>query len=202
MNKVYLVKKNDSLIITEDYLAISSKKYKDYEEMKKKTELISMKSKFKIIPKKDIFKISCNEKSEKIKIEFSSETNLRNKYNLFPEFKDELLEIANDIHVTLNLNKIEKQENKTKYLLFGLLKVVFSIIATVTFVFIAIGFQNGEQINVSGKNRGIKRILMELVDFLGPIGVSIIGTLIVGYYIYKAIKRYKKPSLDIEFMKK
>ena len=199
MGKIFKIEKNKSLIITTEYIAISDKNFNDYNEMKEKSEMISHKKAFHIIKNKDIHKIWFNGKGSKIKIKYASETNVNDKLEIIPSDINELLEIANLIGQTFSMELTETDENKLKHLMINSLKVLISLIFSYIIILASINMQNGIEYEISGRRKAFSKLLLSVVDFIGPIGTSIVCGLIIGYYIYKLVKRYKNPSRDFEY---
>ncbi|MFA8433395.1 MAG: hypothetical protein ACEPOZ_02660 [Marinifilaceae bacterium] len=201
MNKIYKLEKEKNLIITADYIAISSKNYKDYEEMKKKSEMISLKDSFTFINKKNLHELSYNLEEGSIKLKYSSEIEINDKIQITPLEKQDLKLIADEVQSNFRLNKEIKSENKIKPIFTNGLSVI--VAAAISWVMVSAAFkmQNGETIEISGRRSGIKKLLISFVDFLGPYGTTAVCLLIIGYYIYKLIKRFKNPS-DLVLIKK
>jgi hypothetical protein len=199
MSKIYKINNDKSLIVTDDYIAISSKKFSDFDDMKKKSDMISLKSDFQIIPKRNFYGLSYNKENQVIKILFASDKNLNDSMKIYPSNYDDLYEIGEIIGKNFLLVKTEKTENKIKSLSINALYVFIATLFSIYFVHISITLKNGAEYTFSGRKRALSELFMRFIDLIGPIGTSIIGLLIIGYFTYKLVKRYKNPSTDVVF---
>lgn len=203
-NKVYSIGKGKKIIATSDYIAISSKKFKDYEDMKSKAEMISQKDNFQIIKKKDLHQLKYDEIGIGMKLQFSSYQNMNDSVTLTPSNKEELGELGELgelIGQQFEMLRDEKEDKKVKYLFRQVIKIIFSIASSVFLVYLS-SMNNGETIEVSGRRKSIKLLIFKALDVLGPIGTSIVCTIVVGLMIYFAYKKFRTPSSQIIFSRK
>lgn len=201
MSKVFQLKNGQSIIVTEDFIAISKKRFTDYEEMKKKANMLSLKDDFIKIEKRHAHEITYNKQGSKIKVLYSSETVVNASLKIEPKDDSELVEIAESVGQQLEMTRKEKDENKVKYAAINSLKVLLGVVVSVFLVNLSLLMKNGETIEVTGRRSGLKQMFIGIIEFLGPIGTSIICALVVGYLVYVTIKRFKNPSVEISFKK-
>ena len=161
--------------------------------MKKKSEMISLKKEFIILNRKHIHEIKFNQKGEKLNVFYASKTKVNDKFTIKPKNSDEVLEIANTIEANLSLKKTEENESKVKFLVFNVGYIVLAFLGTAMFVSATLSDEN---IKV---RKG--RFLLRIAEFLGPIGVGIIGLAVITFLIYRTIKRFKNPAKDIVLKK-
>ncbi len=80
------------------------------------------------------------------------------------------------------------------------------VLFTVFFTWVLYGWaqqaEAGEQIEITGRRKGIIRILASFAEMLGTTGVIIIGVLALAYFIYKSVKEYKTPAMGTNYIKK
>ena len=201
MEKIFRIEKKKNLIVTSDYIALSNNRFKDYSEMKKNSEMISLKEDFQIINKKDLYRIVFNEKGNTIKLNYASEAEVNDMIKLIPSDNSELKELADSIGSIFEMELKKKTENRAKYLTFNSIKILFVCLFSYLIVTASINMQHGTEYEFSGRRKGLSKLFMSFIDTIGPIGTSIICVLVIGYYSYKLIKRYKNPAIDFEFKK-
>ena len=107
--------------------------------------------------------------------------------------------LVSDIASLKGLTKNESTESKIKPLLLNLIALVAVPIFTYVFRGMAIEAQNGEQYIATGTRRGSKQLIAELVEFIGPTGVLIIGVLAMIYFSFITYKRYNNPASEVTF---
>lgn len=192
-NKIYALENNQKLIVTDEYLSISRSKFVNFEDMKKKSEMVSLKKDFTIIKRKNIHEIKFNQKGEVINVYYASETNVNDKFTIKPKDSDEVIEIAGTIEDTLSLKKTEKNESKAKFLAFNIGYIVLTLLVSAMLINATL---SGEEINA---RKG--KILSRIADIIGPIGIGVVGLAIIVFLIYKTVKRFKNPAKEIVLKK-
>jgi hypothetical protein len=201
MEKIFKIEKNKNLIVTSDFISISRNRFKDYAEMKEKSEMISQKKSFQIIKRKDVHKLTFKEKGSTIKLNYASEINANENINLSPSDKSELKELADSIGNRFEMQLNEIEESKAKYLTINSLKILVVLVFSYILVNASVSMQNGAEYEFSGRRQGSSRLFMSFIETIGPFGTSIICVLVLGFYIYKLIKRFKNPAKEYEYKK-
>ena len=202
-DKIYDLKGGKKLIITPEYIAITSKKTLDFQEMKKWAEMISFQKQFTKIFKKDLIQIKYNESGEQVKVKYSSPIKMDDSYTIIPKNKEEFTELTSGIHEIMSLEKKEKTENRAKFLGSSLIEILLGVFTSGILIYLTMKQNAGEEITMSsGRRQGMMRLALKIVDIIGipaTIGITII---ILGLIIYRAIQRFKKPSMEIVLERK
>lgn len=202
-DKIYDLKGGKKLIITPEYIAITSKKTLDFQEMKKWAEMISFQKQFTKIYKKDLIQIKYNESGEQVKVKYSSPIKMDDSYTIIPKNKEEFTELTSGIHEIMSLEKKEKTENRAKFLGSSLIEILLGVFTSGILIYLTMKQNAGEEITMSsGRRQGMMRLALKIVDIIGipaTIGITII---ILGLIIYRAIQRFKKPSMEIVLERK
>jgi hypothetical protein len=75
----------------------------------------------------------------------------------------------------------------------GLLGASFSLMITTLMCSAASSIQAGEEAVISGRNRGVKRAFVWVADFIGPVGVGVIGAALVALFLFLAYRGFQTP---------
>ncbi len=109
-------------------------------------------------------------------------------------------EIAENISQIRGLTKGITSESKIKPLLINLFFILIGSMLAVALTGIAFEANNGGEIQeFTGRRSGTKNLLVKIATALGPIGVGIVGGLVVLYLIWRAIKRWRNPANEVIF---
>ena len=111
-----------------------------------------------------------------------------------PGARDELLE-----HLRRSLRgpwrEHEDAYSKARGGLPGLLGASFFTMMTVLLCLGAVGLRAGETVRVSGRRQGLKKLIIWFADLLGPVGIGILGGLLVLLFLFVAYQRIKTPPI-------
>ncbi|MBV6653574.1 MAG: hypothetical protein KI786_07460 [Mameliella sp.] len=110
--------------------------------------------------------------------------------------------IVEEIAALKEMQKEVKEESKTQPLLYNLLGVVLIPVFTWVMRDMAIDAQNGEHYVASGRKSGAKQLVANLVETIGPMGVTLIGIAGLAFMIYKTYNRYQNPAAEIQYQLK
>ena len=106
--------------------------------------------------------------------------------------------IAEGIGSAKGLNRNFTAEGKMKPLLANLFFIAIGVLVTAALAGIAHEAATGGEVQeFTGRRSGIKNLMASIATALGPIGVGVIGGLIVLALIWNAIKRWQNPANDI-----
>jgi len=199
---VYKLTKNGKrLAVSEDFIAISKKRIEDYDELLKKAQMIAYKDEFLLIKKRHIYNVKYNERGNRIKVYFASETDMNASFEIIPRYEDKVSSIGDDIVLKMGFIKKWEKEGRVKYLLINIFKCINVVFFSFIFVFASISLESVDSIELSGNRKGLIYLLLSFVEFIGPIGTAIIGITITALFVRKTIKRYRNPALVIELTK-
>ena len=75
--------------------------------------------------------------------------------------------------------------------------VVLAVIAFSVFLLVnaAAELADGEDVTVTGRNRGLKKLLAFVLETIGPTGVYIVGGVLSGLALYRLVQRIKNPPV-------
>ncbi len=84
---------------------------------------------------------------------------------------------------------------------YGRARAMFASLATLTSLMIgtkiafgaAVAIRAADEIEISGRKKGMKQMVVWAIDLLGPWGVSILGGLLCSLAIYTCVLRYQAP---------
>lgn len=108
--------------------------------------------------------------------------------------------VLSEIASITGFSKTVQSESQTQPLLLNLLGVVLIPLGTWLMRGVAIDAQNGGHFETSGGRRsGLKQLFINLVESIGPTGVTIIGVIGFFYMAYITYKRYSNPASETVF---
>lgn len=183
---------------TDEEIILSSKGHKMFDSLLESAEKSGVFETVKIIPLKSIKELNFNEKDNTFTIKFDKAGKIK-KDRVQLDDTSIRESLVSEIAETLNFNKNVSSESKTKPLLLNLLGVVIIPILTWVLREMAIDAQNGEHYVATGRRSGLKQLVANAVEALGPTGVTIIGILGVLYMLYVTYKRYNNPASEIMY---
>lgn len=97
-----------------------------------------------------------------------------------------------------NFSKGERtQSGKNGIIINGIIALVVAFIFW-TLYGIAVDAQNGNHTEAFGRRKGLKQILVDITEAIGPTGVLVVGAVVMLYFIYKIIKS-AKPSTGVSY---
>ena len=196
---IQLEEKNRKVLgFTDEEIILSSKRHKTFDSLIESTKKSGILEKVKTIPLGSIKKLNFNEKDASFTISFNKEGQIK-KDTVQLDDKSIRESLVSEIAEMNNLNKDVSSESKIKPLLLNLTGVVIISIFTWIFRGMAMDAQNGEHYVASGRRSGLKQLLANAVEALGPTGVTIIGALGLLYMLYTTYKRYNNPASETTY---
>jgi len=179
-------------------IIFSSKKHKTFDSLLNSTKKSGILETVEIIPLRSVKELFYNEKDETFTIKYIKSRKIKKK-NVFLEDKNMRKSVVSEIAKIKNFDKNISVESKTKHLLYNLLSVIIISIFTWVARGVAIDAQNGDHYVISGRRSGLKQLVINAIEALGPTLVTIIGILVLIYMLYLTYKRYNNPALEITY---
>lgn len=199
-NKIIFIgeKKCKVFGFSDEQIIFSTKTHKTFESLLAASQKSSLLESVKTIQFDSIKNLSYNEKTKVFKINYEKNNKIK-KYTVL------LSSISNSdglVSEIANLKEFQKEivdESKTQPLLTNILGVIMVSFFTWGLRRMAVDAQNGHSYEATGRRSGLKNLLTDGVEAIGPNGVSIIGVLLLIYIIYRTYKRYKNPASEIKY---
>jgi hypothetical protein len=186
---------------TDEQIILSSKEHKTFDSLLESTKNSGLLETVKTIPLKSVKELNFNDKNQTFTIRYEKDGKIK-KDSVQLDDKSIRKSLVSEIAKINDLNMTVSSESKIKPLLLNLLGVVVISIFTWIFRGMAIDAQNGEHYVASGRRSGLKQLLANVVEALGPTGVTIIGILGLSYMLYITYKRYNNPASVITYRQK
>lgn len=191
-------KNQKSMVIDDDRIIVSSKSYSAVDGLRAAAEKKGLLESVKVIPMSGIKEVNYNETTSNFEVKYSVEGKDK-KETIVLEDNSMREEVVNTIATNKGFTKLEEQESKIKPLLFNLFWVIFIPILTWVCRGMALDAESGVHYEASGRRSGIKQLLANVVETLGPTWVTVIGVLATVYMIYVAYRRYTHPASQFIF---
>lgn len=186
------------LAYTDEKIVMSSKGGHTFDSLMESSEKSGMLEIVKTIPIDSINELYFNEKDETFTVKFEKKGKIKKDTIQLNDISIRE-SLVSDLASLKGLTKNVSTESKIKPLLLNLIALVAVPIFTYVFRGMAIEAQNGEQYIATGTRRGSKQLIAELVEFIGPTGVVIIGVLAMIYFSFITYKRYNNPASEVTF---
>ncbi|MCT4615442.1 MAG: hypothetical protein N4A49_11270 [Marinifilaceae bacterium] len=183
---------------TDEQIIISSKKHKTFESLLESNRKSKMLETVTNIPLASVKELYYNEKNDNFTIKFDVE-GITRKQSVRLAYNDTRESLLSEISEIVKMNKTVSTESKIKPLLLNSTGFIIIPLATWTFWDTAMIAQNGGHYVASGRRSGLKQLLSNGAEALGPTGVIIIGILALLIMFYITRKRYKNPASEISF---
>ena len=182
----------------EKQIIFSSKGYNTFESLIASSEKSNILEVKRVIPLASVLELSFNKKSKNLIIKHSKNGKVKKTSILLADvsLREPLL---SEISKLKNFQKKTVNESKTKPLLLNIIAILSVAALTWAFRDMAIDAQNGIHYEASGRNSGLKQLIANAVEAIGPLGVTLIGILGLIYIIFITYKRYNKPAVEIKF---
>lgn len=196
---VQLGEKNRKVFGFTDYqIVFSSKGHKTFDSLIESTKKSGVLETVKTIPMNSVKELNFNEKDETFTIKYEIDGTVK-KDSVMLADKSIRESLVSEIAKINNLNKNVSSESKVKPLMYNLLGVVVIPVFTWVFRGMAINAQNGEHYVASGRRSGLKQLFANVIEALGPTGVTIIGLLGLLYMLYITYKRFNNPASETTY---
>lgn len=200
-NKIIRLKDKNWKVLgfTDDMLIYSNHiGHKTVEDLLASTQKKKAFERIRVIKLESISGIIMNEKLDWIKFEYSEKESTK---KVLIEIKDIQLRnsLATSIAEQCKLTKGIVEESKTKPLMIS--SISCALVLGVTFLLrgVAIDMQNGVVIEASGRRSGRKQLILDAVEALGPMWVTIIGIALALVITYSGYCRYMNPAKETKF---
>jgi hypothetical protein len=185
-------------MITDESLIFSKKNYKSFPEMEEYLKSYKAKEdeEIEVFEYKKIIEFKYFEDGSSFAVKRIDY--IKKDFSLKASTEDvEALKLIEDkLKREFNLSKSQINSGRWKSIKKHTLNFTFSLFISSFFFWIACLMHNGEQIEVSkGKNYGMRKFFMAVVDFIGPYGVLLIGLGICSLYGYRIYKNFNKPII-------
>ena len=184
---------------TDTDLVVSSKNHKDMDALLGAVQKKGMLETLSHIPMANIRQLKYNENNALLAIKHQK--NSKDKtFKLSFQDSEARNAIANSISEIKGLSKSFTPEGKVKPLLINIGIIVFAAFMFTAFTGMAHEVANGGEVaEFSGRRSGMKNLVANAAAAIGPIGVGIIGGLVVLALVWRAIKRWQNPANDVLF---
>jgi len=184
---------------TDNDIVVSSKKHADIDSLLGSLQKKGMLETISHISMPNVLNLKYNEKDDALAIKHKKEAKEKTFKITFSDSETRNA-IATEIAEIRGLNKNFTAESKMKPLLWSLVFILIGVIATAALTGIAYESNNGGEVQeFTGRRSGLKNLLASIASAIGPVGVGIIGGVVVLFMIWNAIKRWKNPANDILF---
>lgn len=97
-----------------------------------------------------------------------------------------------------NFSKGERTQSAKNGVIINGIIALFVAFLFWTLYGIAVDAQNGGHAEAYGRRKGLKKILIDITEAIGPTGVWVIGALLMLYFVYKIVKS-AKPSKGVSY---
>ena len=184
---------------SDQQIIFSSKKHSSFESLLASVEKSGLMEEVKTVPIDSVTEINFKKKEKYFTIKYDKNGKTKKEVVIFQDLSVREA-IGESIASLKQLERTVVKESKTGPLLWNLLGIISMPVFIWAFRQMAIDAQNGEQYTASGRNRGLKNLLNDIVEFVGPAGVTIIGILILIHLIYKTYTRYNNPDSIIKYV--
>jgi len=180
-------KTNKYLIATENTIWITEEsKEINISDLIEKKELSNM----SIYKTNDIKEVLFNESDSQITIEFKDskikEIEINTNSQVFADVNNFFISNLKGVEIkNYSLLKQIKPSLLGTALFGGITWVLYTT---------ALSIQNGQHLDTGGRRSLIKKIIVGIADFLGPIGSLILGGLLTFFFVYSFIKTIRKPK--------
>ncbi len=182
--------------LTDDQIITSTKRHKSIDALVAATKKSGLMETVQTIPLTAVKEIGFNEKDETFTIHYQKGAKAKKEHIQLAQLS--LREpLVGELAALKNFSKEVTEESKTKPLLLNLLGVIAIPLFTWVFRDMAIDAQNGIAYEASGRRSGLKSLLADFVEMIGPTGVLIIGLLGLGYMVYRTYNRFQNPAAEI-----
>ena len=183
---------------TEEKIISSSKRHKTFDALIGATKKSGMLETVQTIHVVSVKKLDFNEKDESFTIHYLEGSKSKKDHVKLAEIslREPVVAALADLK---NFKKEVKEESKTKPLLLNLLGVVAIPLFTWVMRDMAIDAQHGIEYEASGRRSGLKNLLADFVEMIGPMGVTAIGVLGLAYMVYVTYNRYQNPAAEVVY---
>jgi len=199
-NQIIRLKEKNRKVLgfSDEQIIFSSKGHSSFDSLLSSTKKSGLLESVQTIPVNSVKEIFINEKEEFFTIKYNKGGKLKKDRVLLNDLNLRESVVA-EIASMNQLSKTVVDESKTKPLLFN----VLGILAIPLFTWIARGMaidaQNGESYEATGRRSGMKNLVANVIESIGPTGITIIGVLGLLYMIYVTYNRYQNPATETKF---
>ena len=186
-------KNQKSLLITNDQVIISSKSHPSVTSLLDATQKKGFLESITVIPVQAIQSISFHENDQNFKIHYVVDGKEKSE-TIVLDNGSSRLDVVKELSGLRGFSENEEKESKWQPLLLNLLGVVAIPVFTWVFRGMALEAEQGIHYEASGRRSGIKQLLANVVEALGPFWVTVIGVLATLYMVYVTYKRYQQPA--------
>lgn len=191
-------KNTKSFGFSDDQLIFSSKNHDTFESLQAAVEKSGMLESVESIPMSSVKEVFYNEKSDTFIVRYDKKGKLKKKEtNLADTTMRE--SVVAEIASLKQLSKSVTEESKTKPLIYNLLGMALISVLTFGFRAVALDAQNGEHYEATGRRSGIKQLVANAAEALGPTGVTVLGLLALLGMAYVTYRRYTNPASEIKY---
>ncbi|MFT5512896.1 MAG: hypothetical protein ACI8SE_001295 [Bacteroidia bacterium] len=196
---IYLEDKNRKVIgFTDNEIIISSKAHKTFDSLRASSEKSGMLETVTNIPNGSLKEITYNEKADNFFLKYEIGGKVK-KVSIAQSESETREAVIDEIAALHKLTKSVQEESKTKPLLLNSIGIVIVPIATWIFRGMALDAQNGQHYQAEGRRSGVKQLIGNAVEALGPTGVTVLGIVVLGYMVYRTYKRFSNPASVIQY---
>ncbi len=186
-------------MITDESLIFSNQRFSSFSKMDEylKSYKAPLDDELEVFEFKKIIEYKYYEDGSLLKVKRFDSFN-KKEFSLKVSTKDltSLKRIAEKLKSGFNFSETQINSSKWKSIKNHTIDFTFSLLLSSFFVWIAYSMHNGEQIEVNkGRNYGMIKSFLALVDFIGPYGVLLIGIGICSLDGYGIYKNFNKPII-------
>jgi len=183
---------------SDDKIILSSKRHDTFESLEKSSIKSGLMETVKSIPMADVKGLEYNEKESGFTIKYDKKGKIKSE-DVSIEVVGHRDFILTEMASIKGFEKNIEEESKTSPLLLNLLGVVLISVFTYVGRGMAVDAQHGEHYVATGRRSGIAQLLVNAIEGIGPLGVTLIGVAALAYMIYRTYDRYSNPAKEIKF---
>jgi len=186
-----------SIGFTDKRLFLSQKNERDFEALKKTGQDTSSTTAGTYVYLENLSSVNLNTGSSKIKVKYLDYRKKNQSVSFEFSSKEKSMVFAQVLGAKFGLQRTVEEEKQW----LPLLKNIGWLTLSMGFTYFLATMDDASELDNSGsaKSRAGAAILRMVHEFLGPIGITIIGTLISLGIAYSAYSRYKSPESNIVF---
>jgi len=183
---------------SDEQIIISSKNHDSFESLQASAEKSGMLESVVVVPMSSVKEVFYNEKKDTFTLKYEKKGKVK-KTEISLDDSDARVPLVDEIASLKQFNKSVTEESKTKPLLMNLLGVGLISLLTFGFRSVAVDAQNGEHYVATGRRSGIKQLVANAAEALGPTGVTALGAIALLIMLYVTYNRYVNPASEVKY---
>ena len=174
-------------------IVLSSKRHDSFESLLAASGKSGLLESVYVIPISSIKRLKYNEKDSTFAIQFLKGEKVKN-HTVLLENSALREPVVDELASIKGLKKEVTVESRNKALAWNLIPLLLVPLVTSGFWLVAKDAQNGKEYHATGRNAGMKQLIANLVESIGPTGVVVIGIIVFLIVVYFVYKRFTQPA--------